>query len=98
MWKGRAVVASAVGGIVDQIRSPQCGVLIADPTDLTEFAAAVDGLVRAPSEARRLGTNARRFTTRHMLTDRHLQRYAELIQMLDSPRSQALRSTASATP
>ena len=84
MWKGRAVVASAVGGIVDQIRGPQWGVLIDDPTDLAEFAGAVDGLLRAPSEARRLGTNARRFTTRHMLTDRHLQRYAELIQALDS--------------
>ena len=87
MWKGRAVVASAVGGIVDQIRGPQYGVLVDDPTDLTEFAAAVDGLLRAPSEARRLGANARRFATRHMLTDRHLQRYAELIQTLDSRRS-----------
>ena len=87
MWKGRAVVASAVGGIVDQIRGPQYGVLVDDPTDLTEFAAAVDGLLRAPSEARRLGANARRFTTRHMLSDRHLQQYAELIQMLDSRRS-----------
>jgi trehalose synthase len=88
MWKGRAVVASAVGGIVDQIRGPQYGVLVDDPTDLTEFAAAVDGLLRAPSEARRLGANARRFATRHMLSDRHLQRYAELIQKLDSgPRS-----------
>ena len=87
MWKGRAVVASAVGGIVDQIRGPQCGVLIDDPTDLTEFAGAVDALLRAPSEARRLGTNARRFATRQLLTDRHLQRYAELIQALDSGRS-----------
>jgi trehalose synthase len=86
MWKGRAVVASAVGGIVDQIRGPQYGVLIDDPTDLTSFAAAVDGLLRAPSEARRIGANARRFTTRHMLSDRHLQRYAELIQALDSRR------------
>jgi len=84
MWKGRAVVASAVGGIVDQIRGPQYGVLIDDPTDLTEFAAAVDRLLRAPSEARRIGANARRYTTRHMLSDRHLQRYAELIQTLDS--------------
>jgi trehalose synthase len=87
MWKGRAVVASAVGGIVDQIRGPQYGVLIDDPTNLTEFAAAVDGLLRAPSEARRLGANARRFTIRNMLTDRHLKRYAGLIQTLDSRRS-----------
>jgi trehalose synthase len=85
MWKGRAVVASAVGGIVDQIRGPQYGVLVNDPSDLTEFAGAVDGLLRAPAEARRLGANARRFVTRHMLSDRHLQQYAQLIQTLDSP-------------
>jgi trehalose synthase len=89
MWKGRPVVASAVGGIVDQIRGPQYGVLVENPTDLTEFAVAVDRLLRAPSEARRLGANARRFTTRHMLTDRHLERYAELIQALDSQRSRS---------
>jgi trehalose synthase len=82
MWKGRPVVASAVGGIVDQIRGPDYGVLIDDPTDLSGFAAAVDHLLRTPAEARRIGTNARRFTTRHLLTDRHLQRYAELIGTL----------------
>jgi trehalose synthase len=87
MWKGRAVVASAVGGIVDQIRDPRYGILIDEPTDLTEFAAAVNGLLREPSEARRLGANARRFATRHMLTDTHLQRYAELIQTLGGRRS-----------
>ncbi|HSD03440.1 MAG TPA: glycosyltransferase [Gaiellales bacterium] len=86
MWKGRAVVASAVGGIVDQIRGPQYGILLDDPRNLTEFAGAVNGLLRTPSEARRLGANARRFATRHMLTDRHLQRYAELIQALDGRR------------
>jgi trehalose synthase len=94
MWKGRAVVASAVGGIVDQIRGPRYGVLIDDPTDLAEFASAVDGLLRAPSEARRIGANARRFTTKHMLSDRHLQQYAELIQALDAPRASAIADTA----
>jgi trehalose synthase len=84
MWKRRPVVASAVGGIVDQIRGPNYGVLIDDPTDLTAFADAVDRLLRTPSEARRIGTNARRFTTRHLLADRHLERYAELIQTLQT--------------
>ena len=40
MWKSRPVVASAVGGIVDQIVDREYGVLIDDPTDLAEFAAA----------------------------------------------------------
>jgi trehalose synthase len=82
MWKRRPVVASAVGGIVDQIRGPAYGILVEEPTDLSTFAAAVDRLLRTPSEARRLGTNAHRFATRHMLADRHLERYAELIHTL----------------
>jgi trehalose synthase len=89
MWKGRPVVASAVGGIVDQIRGPKYGILIDDPTDLPGFAAAVNGLLRTPSDARRMGANARRYATRHMLTDSHLQRYAELIQTLDGRRRSA---------
>lgn len=82
MWKGRPVVASAVGGIPDQIRGPNYGVLIHDPTDLRAFGAAVDRLLRTPREARRIGTNARRFAARHLLTDRHLRRYADLIHAL----------------
>lgn len=84
MWKGRPVVASAVGGITDQIRGSDYGVLVDDPTDLAAFGAAVDRLLRTPSEARRLGTNARRFATRHLLVDHHLQHYAELIRKLDA--------------
>jgi trehalose synthase len=84
MWKARPVVASAVGGIVDQIRGPDCGVLLEDPTDLPGFGAAVDGILRAPSEARRLGANARRFARQYLLVDLHLKRYAELIKAFES--------------
>ena len=85
MWKGRPVIASAVGGIVDQIQQSKTGVLLDDPTDVTAFAAALDRLLRTPAERRRLGVNARRFVVRNLLVDRHLQHYAELIRTLPSP-------------
>ena len=59
MWKARPVVASAVGGIVDQIVSGEHGLLIDDPHDLAAFGAAVETLLRDRAEAGRLGTNAR---------------------------------------
>ena len=84
MWKARPVVASAVGGIVDQIGGPDRGVLLDDPTDLPAFGAAVDRILRAPSHARWLGANARRFARQNLLVDHHLRRYADLIQALES--------------
>ena len=38
MWKGRPVVGSAVGGIVDQIVPGETGLLLEDPSDLATFA------------------------------------------------------------
>ena len=41
MWKSRPVIASRVGGIVDQIVDGDSGVLVQDPADLREFGEAV---------------------------------------------------------
>jgi trehalose synthase len=60
MWKGRPVLASAVGGIVDQITDGEDGVLLVDPADTEGFAAALRGLLANPGAAARLGTAARR--------------------------------------
>jgi len=82
MWKTRPVVASAVGGIVDQVVDGETGLLVDDPRDLHGFGAAIDRLLADPVEADRLGRNARRHVERHFLGDRHLLDYAALVTTL----------------
>jgi trehalose synthase len=82
MWKSRPIVASAVGGIVDQVIDGETGILVQDPRDLESFGAAVERLLREPLEAERLGRNARSHIERHFLGDRHLVEYAALVASL----------------
>lgn len=77
MWKGRPLAGSAVGGIQDQIVDGT-GVLLADPTDLAAFGAAVRGLLDHPDLAERLGGAAQAYVAAHFVGDLHLLRYAEL--------------------
>ena len=79
MWKSRPVVASAVGGIVDQVIHDETGLLVDDPYDLESFGAAVDRLLRDPADAERIGRNGRRHIEHRFLPDRHLLQYAELL-------------------
>ncbi len=76
MWKGRAVIASAVGGINDQITHEHDGLLVSDPTDLAEFGALLGRVLREPLLASLLGDNAREHARREFLPDRHLMQYA----------------------
>lgn len=82
MWKQRPVVASAVGGIRDQIVDGEHGLLIDDPTDLRAFGNAVERLLRQPEQAARLAAAARQRATDEFLADRHLERYASLLERL----------------
>lgn len=82
MWKRRPVIASAVGGIRDQIVDGEHGLLLDDPTDGRAFGAAVERLLRGPGEAARLGAGARRRVVDELLADRHLERYAALLRHL----------------
>ena len=81
MWKGRAVVASRVGGIQDQIRHGETGRLV-DPHDLDAFADAVVGFLDDPEEAARLGAAAKSEITDLFLGPRHLAQYVDLFQRL----------------
>ena len=82
MWKARPIVASAVGGIVDQIVDGEHGLLVDDPLDLTDFGRSVDGLLRDRAEAARLGAEARERAGVEFLGDRHLAQYGRLLEQL----------------
>jgi trehalose synthase len=82
MWKSRAIVASAVGGIRDQLKDGEHGLLIEDPHDLGDFGAAVERLLRDPDEAARLGANAHARAADRFLGDRHLEQYGRLFATL----------------
>jgi trehalose synthase len=82
MWKARPVVASAVGGIQDQIEDGREGVLLRRPDDLGGLADALRRLLADPSEARRLGAAARERVRREFLGMRQLADEMELIAAL----------------
>ena len=79
MWKARPVVASAVGGIQDQIVDGESGVLV-QPDDLDGFAAAVTGAARDPARAEWMGHNARERVRDAFLGARHLEQYVDLFE------------------
>jgi trehalose synthase len=82
MWKRRPVVASAVGGIVDQIEDGTHGLLVQDPADLRAFGAAVESLLRDRAVAAQLAENAHRRMADEFLGDRHLEQYGRLFEQL----------------
>ncbi len=79
MWKSRVVVASAVGGIAEQISDGDTGLLAPDAADLPAFgtllAAALDGAV----DRRALGDRARRRVLRDFLPDHEIVATADLL-------------------
>ena len=80
MWKARAVVGGAVGGIADQLVHGKSGVLLEDPRDLETFGHVITQLLASPAERRRLGRNAHHRASTYFLPDRHLLNYAHLIE------------------
>ena len=78
MWKKAPVVASAVGGIRDQIDDGVDGVLV-DPADGLTWAEAVRDLLLFPERAQEMGLVAHESVRREFLSNRHLQ---DLLQIL----------------
>ena len=84
MWKGRAVIASRVGGIQDQIVDGESGLLLDDPEDLDAFAETLAGLLDDEDQVRRLGEAARERVREVFLGDRHLIQYVDLFDAVCS--------------
>ena len=83
MWKGRPIVASAVGGIQDQIADGVHGLLLQDPLDTRSLGTALGRILQDSDYAARLGTNARCRVRDEFLVVRHLIQYAELMERID---------------
>lgn len=84
MWKSKAMVASGVGGIQDQITHEHDGLLVDDPADLDAFAGALRRLITDRHLAHRLGRAARGRVLAHFLDDRQLVQCAELFTAVRS--------------
>ncbi|KAB2899777.1 MAG: glycosyltransferase [Kofleriaceae bacterium] len=83
MWKARPVVASAVGGIQDQLDDGVEGLLLDDASDLDAFAAAIARLFDDPDAARQMGIRGHARVLDHSLALNSLLSYGALIEWID---------------
>jgi trehalose synthase len=83
MWKSRAVIGSAVGGIQDQIVDGT-GILLPDPADLAAFGGAVRRLLDHPDETVHMGKAGQAHIRTNYIGDLHLLRYSHLFDTLIS--------------
>ena len=82
MFKRRAVIASAVGGIADQIVDGESGVLLADPADLGAFARTLEHVLGDPQRRTVMGELARERVIDRFLPDTQLERWSGLVAAL----------------
>lgn len=80
LWKGKPVVASAVGGIPMQIAHRYSGLLC---RSVEGAAFAIKQCLNSPSFAKRLGANGREHVRQNFLLTRHLMEYLLLIVALE---------------
>jgi trehalose synthase len=81
MWKGRPVIGSAVGGIIDQI-AEGTGILLPDPGDLAAFGSAAGLLLGDQDRAARMGQAAHVHVRENFIGNVHLLRYGRLLGSL----------------
>jgi trehalose synthase len=83
MWKAKPVVASAVGGICDQIDDGVHGYLLRNPSDPDELAGTLTRLLDAPASLlEATGRRARARVRDEFLDDRQLIDWATLLDVL----------------
>ncbi|MDH2426547.1 glycosyltransferase [Sphaerisporangium sp. TRM90804] len=87
MWKARPLLAAAAGGLRDQVRDGETGLLLGDPADLAAAATGIRMLSTDRALAGRLGAAARRRVHDQYLPDRQLLDWARLIESLAGVRA-----------
>jgi trehalose synthase len=80
LWKGKPVIASAVGGIPLQVANRYSG-LLTHTIDGTAFA--LKQLLQNPAYGRKLGENGKEHVRKNFLITRHLRDYMLLFLALD---------------
>ena len=87
LWKGKPVIAGAVGGIPLQITHRYSGIL----THSVEGTAFwIKQLLNSPDYARRLGENGREHVRTNFLLTRHLREYLLLFLFLEHQRERVI--------
>jgi trehalose synthase len=87
LWKGKPVIAGAVGGIPLQITHRYSGIL----THTVEGTAFwIKQLLNAPDYARKLGDNGREHVRTNFLLTRHLREYPLLFLFLEHQRERVV--------
>ena len=82
MWKSRPMVASAVGGIQDQITNGVNGLLIPDPYDMNACGLAIKELLDDSARADAMGVAARDKVRRNFLDNAQWINYISLFEEL----------------
>lgn len=82
LWKRRPVVASAVGGILDQVRDGIDGLLVHDPADLEEFAGLLKRVLGDDALAEELGNAGYERVRDNYLCVSALEHWHELLQAM----------------
>jgi trehalose synthase len=75
LWKRKPVVASAVGGIKDQIQDGINGLLLKNPRDLESFGHLINDLLDNTELRNRLAEQGHEFVLNNFLATRHLMDY-----------------------
>ncbi|MBI4655530.1 MAG: glycosyltransferase [Elusimicrobia bacterium] len=88
LWKGKPVIAGAVGGIPLQITHKYSGILV---RSIDGTAYWMKRLVHEPEYARRLGENGREHVRENFLLTRHLRDYLLICLYLESGKETFIR-------
>jgi trehalose synthase len=82
LWKAKPVVASAVGGVPQQMRHRYSGILC---RTIGGAALGVRDILNNPEYGKRLGRNGKEHVRRNFLSTRHLRDYMLLFLQLHNP-------------